>query len=608
MKSNLAAQAADLALCISWTPQNRVSVARLSRDLTTGYPNLGRDARGIALRHGAGQCWRGSKQRRRTMSRHEGLMRGRVAAPSERNWHVPSCVWQATPHHFVTTEVSWLQDESYTWPKGSATMSYDIVTTRASMNRLQQMLSRSIISVCLALAALNCHSAGPEGPVERDSTESRVLALFAARDWASLDKLGNGVTRAYEKDANAFARYRTFFQVLPRQAEPNQLESYNQWVQRFPDSYAAVYARARYLGYLAMSARGEDLARNTPPDKMQQMSAYFQRTAEDSNRSLKLSSRPTLSYLQLIRSARYAGSHEEVRRYYLASTQADPDVLVLAEEFLIACQPRWGGSFEELERLSEEARRKGLAAEKAAELKHRALLFASQDHRLQGDERAADATLAMLIGGNPPEDIKADAYLELVYSAAKREDVAAILDYGRRLADAPATSAEHLVRVANVLKQRNRLSDAEQFFKLAVARDPGNVRALSSLGGLARDAGKPNEALEYFDRALAADPYDKWVRAARGWLKFMVLHDPQGGFADSLAAANQGEPAAQNLVGYLYWSGQGVAKDPAEAVYWWNLGAEKRNNTAIENLAMAKRNLPADYERMLSAARGRPRK
>lgn len=162
-----------------------------------------------------------------------------------------------------------------------------------------------------------------------------------------------------------------------------------------------------------------------------------------------------------------------------------------------------------------------------------------------------------------------------------------------------------LSEIAGMLRQRKKIGEAEALLKMAVDRDPEHVRALSSLGGIARDAGRPQEALTYFDRALAADPSDKWVLASRGWLKLNALNDANGAYPDSLAAARMGEPSAQNQLGYLYWSGRGTNKNPAEAVYWWYLSAEQKNQTAVENLAVAKRTLPADYDRLLAEAKQR---
>jgi TPR repeat protein len=38
-------------------------------------------------------------------------------------------------------------------------------------------------------------------------------------------------------------------------------------------------------------------------------------------------------------------------------------------------------------------------------------------------------------------------------------------------------------------------------------------------------------------------------------------------------AAEQGSPVAQNNLGVLYAKGQGVARDPVEAYFWFNLAA-----------------------------------
>lgn len=473
------------------------------------------------------------------------------------------------------------------------------------MGIVSRIVGHLALVISLVVGSPPAIAAGPEDPVDREAVRARLSELFRAGDWATLDRLGNEVVRAYERNANAFAPYRTFFHVLPRDTGPGVLEGYKRWVQRYPESYAAVYSRARYLGYLAMDARGGDLVRNTPPEKLEKMSAMFDRARDDALRSLKLSTRPSLSYLQLIRAARYNGSHDEARRYYLASTAADGDLLLVADEYLVACQPRWGGSFEELEALPRTAKSKGMSSTKVTELTHLALLLASKDYHLRGNAKRAESTLSELINANPPDHIMGRAYLEAAYRAGEREDVDGILDFGRRIAALPKVRAQELYDLGLLLKRRKRIAEAEALFKKAVDRDPDHVAALSSLGGIARDAGRPQDALAYFDRALRVHPSDRWVLASRGWLKLNVLKDATGAYPDSLAAARMGEDSAQNQLGFLYWSGRGTEKNPAEAVYWWYLSAEQKNQSAVENLAVAKRALPADYDRLLAEAKQR---
>ncbi len=49
-------------------------------------------------------------------------------------------------------------------------------------------------------------------------------------------------------------------------------------------------------------------------------------------------------------------------------------------------------------------------------------------------------------------------------------------------------------------------------------------------------------------------------------------------------AAEQGDASAQNNLGHMYRTGQGVAQDYAEAVKWWRKAAEQGDAKAQYNL------------------------
>ncbi len=62
-------------------------------------------------------------------------------------------------------------------------------------------------------------------------------------------------------------------------------------------------------------------------------------------------------------------------------------------------------------------------------------------------------------------------------------------------------------------------------------------------------------------------------------------------YADALAwyraAADQGDAYSQNAIGYLYWLGTGVPRDPVEAVRWFQLAAAQGNVQSQATLGAA---------------------
>ena len=63
-----------------------------------------------------------------------------------------------------------------------------------------------------------------------------------------------------------------------------------------------------------------------------------------------------------------------------------------------------------------------------------------------------------------------------------------------------------------------------------------------------------------------------------------VVQDYAEAAKSYLLTAQQGDPSAQNTLGYMYDTGQGVMKDYAEAAKWYGLAAQQGDASAQSNL------------------------
>jgi len=425
----------------------------------------------------------------------------------------------------------------------------------------------------LAVAILQCtnitHAAGDESILNADETSRLIQQHFARRDWAALDQMGSQLVRAYEKDPNKFAALRTFFYVLPNDKSPaGTLDSYNAWVVRSPDSYAAVYARARYYAFTAMAARGGEFSKDVRPEQFKKMEEYFVLSRKDLVRSLKLSTRPTMSYFQLMRIARYSGTAKEVWQYYEKSTLVDPDNLTLAEQYLQSLQPRWGGDYESLQRFPDEARRRGLSATKTVTLRFKARWLAAQDYVLYEEKKRAQQLLTTI--ANDPAD------------------------------------AEHnssaIIELADLAEADRNYETASNYYLQGLKRKPNDVRLLVGLAATMRDLNRPQEALALYDRAIAVAPDDIYALSGRGWLNHQILKNDKAALPDVLKAAQLGESTSQSIMGYYSWEGKVVRLNQVEALYWWSQSAKQNNKVAQDSLTFAKKKLGSHYDEMLTAA------
>ncbi|HSS99095.1 MAG TPA: serine/threonine-protein kinase [Terriglobales bacterium] len=98
-----------------------------------------------------------------------------------------------------------------------------------------------------------------------------------------------------------------------------------------------------------------------------------------------------------------------------------------------------------------------------------------------------------------------------------------------------------------------------------------SVRAAADARAKAAAATEAAEVKDFLDRATAARSSEQYSIAAEWYQK----------------AAERGNAVAQNELGRLYQSGQGVQKDPAKAVEWFHKAADQGHPVAQLNLGIA---------------------
>lgn len=131
-------------------------------------------------------------------------------------------------------------------------------------------------------------------------------------------------------------------------------------------------------------------------------------------------------------------------------------------------------------------------------------------------------------------------------------------------------------------------AEAIQWFQRAA--ELGFPQAEVNLARAYRDGvGVPKDmtrVLEYYRRAI-----NHGFIYAKQDLGFILSDDP--GFSPAerkeglqllREAANEGESAAQNRMGWIHWKGQGVAQDSAEAQRWFFKASRNGSTLAMENL------------------------
>jgi hypothetical protein len=130
------------------------------------------------------------------------------------------------------------------------------------------------------------------------------------------------------------------------------------WLRARPDS-AHAYALQSILHLDAASkARGERLARETTPQQFEKMQAYASDAVISADKALNLSSGYAPAWDVLIKISKLGSDEALARRVEDHVYQKDELCAENARAMMIALEPRWGGSYEEMTRYAEELKRK----------------------------------------------------------------------------------------------------------------------------------------------------------------------------------------------------------------------------------------------------------
>jgi Zn-dependent protease with chaperone function len=380
-----------------------------------------------------------------------------------------------------------------------------------------------------------------------DPVQRRVVELVQERDYEALDSLLGQQQLAFERDAttspvldNAFRG----FAKVPKSGEA----ALDEWVERHPGSYAARAGRARFLVFQGLEARGTAFFDETPPENIRLMREYLDKARADAERSLPMTPKPYISRRTLMTVARVLGRRTDAAAHYYEAIRMAPESTDTRIERMAMLEPRWGGSYAEMDKFAAESRAQ-LDAPGAADR----IAAAVPAYRAQEAVRARDFTLAL-----------------------RHYDDAFALD-----PDAgPACGRAYVL--GELKRFDEALADAKR--ALSTRDDPPYCLQLAPyIAANAKDAG---EAIAVMSLVLEADPASVQALRQRGW-RYQERGDLELAFPDYLAAAKLGDGWAETMTGKLYWAGSGVKQNREEALVWLRKAAAQGDRDAQVSLEQA---------------------
>ncbi len=129
----------------------------------------------------------------------------------------------------------------------------------------------------------------------------------------------------------------------------------DRWVATTPKAYQPYLARGKYLYEMGWFARGTRWASETSNSQFKTMQEYLARAAKDLRAALEREERIIIPYTILIWMVDRSDSSEVARRVLEKALTISPASCRVREKYLHSITPRWGGTYEAMAAIAEEA-------------------------------------------------------------------------------------------------------------------------------------------------------------------------------------------------------------------------------------------------------------
>jgi tetratricopeptide (TPR) repeat protein len=286
------------------------------------------------------------------------------------------------------------------------------------------------------------------------------------------------------------------------------------WRTASPKSAHALIAHGIYELARASEARGEDTVQNTPLKKLERMQTRLVKARADLEQGISISARIMPAYANLIHIAKFNGDDALADETMRKAISVDPATYYTRAELMSKYEPRWGGSFEAMDRLAASSAPLATQNPRMANLKATALAARGLSAYLAKDYATALKHFdAGLVEG------PVLFYLDLAnYAASQAGDHEKAVEFASQvLRFFPRDSKVRLGRAYDLM-QIARYDWAESDLRRALDTDPTNIKTLRSYADLSIRRGDNAAAEARIKAVLAIDPVDDWATSTLAWL------------------------------------------------------------------------------------------
>ncbi|MGE5190603.1 MAG: tetratricopeptide repeat protein [Gemmatimonadota bacterium] len=217
--------------------------------------------------------------------------------------------------------------------------------------RLRAVLAPAILAVSMAALA---HGAAAAGGGIPDADPAAIRRLFEGRRFAELAALLERDQASCDRDIRYEYAAHNGFAALAVPA-PSWKPLFDDWVRSAPGSWVPLTARAAYRKASGWKERGAGAANATADERFRGMVDDFLLAVRDLEASLRIRPRQLYAYVVLMEISQNLGDRGRDARLAQKALGLYPDSYLLRRRRMISLTPRWGGSYEAMERFAREA-------------------------------------------------------------------------------------------------------------------------------------------------------------------------------------------------------------------------------------------------------------
>lgn len=288
----------------------------------------------------------------------------------------------------------------------------------------------------------------------------------------------------------------------------------DEWLVQAPASAHAFTARGFHWLATAQKARGEDTIGNTPAEGLADMSKALDTAQRDLERAISINPRVMPAYSGLIQVAKLAGNRDLAERSIRQATQVDPATFFPRAVLSNMYEPRWGGSFEAMDRLAADAMPLVDENPRLVDLKVTAFAARGLPFHWAHDYPAALREFEKGLAEGPDH-----FYLDLAQNASGKANdyVRSIELLTQILRFSPNDITARRTR-AYYLAQLGRDDWATSDLDIVLRANPRDTQALHGYATALIHKNDNEGARAKLNESLAADPADQWAKETLAWM------------------------------------------------------------------------------------------